>query len=255
MAYDDPKLPRAVLRGENLYVGDDKEPYFRDPGYRMYLDVSRLAISGGLESDDIGDPKSQKRLARESLSGHASLEGHDSFAVAGMDVGKIPSIAFSLTTVPQTETRFVWRATIGFSTYDWEFENDEGFYIHGYVTPADFADILAAVRRGHVERLRVAIETTMWTKQKSSGFMLNMPMTFYLVPPIDKESSQPAVEWADIASITWGETYGVSTPPPVGKDSPPPAPQPIELPARLYSMLGTIIFIGAALLVLQFLKR
>ena len=30
MAYDDPKLPRAVLRGEELFVGDDKEPYFRD---------------------------------------------------------------------------------------------------------------------------------------------------------------------------------------------------------------------------------
>ena len=29
MAYDELKLPRSVLRGENLYVGDDSEPFVR----------------------------------------------------------------------------------------------------------------------------------------------------------------------------------------------------------------------------------
>jgi hypothetical protein len=40
--------------------------------------------------------------------------------------------------------------------------------------------------------------------------MLNMPIVL-LVPSTDKESAQPAVEWADIASITLDETYGAST--------------------------------------------
>jgi hypothetical protein len=30
MAYDDPKLPRAVMRGEERFVGDHNEPYVRD---------------------------------------------------------------------------------------------------------------------------------------------------------------------------------------------------------------------------------
>jgi hypothetical protein len=47
MAYDDPKLPRAVLRGENLNIDGENEPYFRDPGYPVYLEVTDLRISGG----------------------------------------------------------------------------------------------------------------------------------------------------------------------------------------------------------------
>jgi hypothetical protein len=31
MTYDDPKLPRAFLRGESLYIEGETEPYFRDP--------------------------------------------------------------------------------------------------------------------------------------------------------------------------------------------------------------------------------
>jgi hypothetical protein len=56
MAYDDPKLPAAVLRGKNLYVGDDREAYFRDSGHRLYLDVTDLSISGGFETDDVTPP-------------------------------------------------------------------------------------------------------------------------------------------------------------------------------------------------------
>jgi hypothetical protein len=63
------------------------------------------------------------------------------------------------------------------------------------------------------------METTMWTKHKSSGFMPGMPMTFHLAPPVDRESTQPALEHGTIKSITWNESY---RPKPV-EASPPPA--------------------------------
>jgi hypothetical protein len=53
MAYDDPKLPRAVLRGDHLFVGKDKEPSERDPGYRLTLEVTDLGVAGGFEPEDL----------------------------------------------------------------------------------------------------------------------------------------------------------------------------------------------------------
>jgi hypothetical protein len=254
MAYDDSKLPRSVLRGENLYVGDDKEPFVRDPDYRLHLAVFDLAIAGGFEATDIGDARSDKQPSRISLSGRAKLDGKDNFAVAGLKTDPDLPIGFSLATVPATETRFVWRATIGFSRHDWELEIEETFYVHAYVLPEQFDQILAAVRTGHVESLRVAMETTMWTKRKSSGFMLGEPMTLYLVPPTDREDRHHAVEWANVASITWGESYGARRAPAVDADL-PPSPTVIEFPARAYSLLTAIVGLLAALVMLVFLRR
>jgi hypothetical protein len=252
--YPYPKLPRLVLRGENLYVGDDKEPFVRDPDYRLHMAVSDLAIAGGFEATDIGDAGSDKQPSRISLSGRAKLEGKDKFAVAGLKTDPDLPVGFSLSTVPATETRFVWRATIGFSRHDWELEIEETFYVHAYVLPEQFDQILAAVRTGHVKSLRVAMETSMWTKRKSSGFMLREPMTFYIVPPIDREDRHHAVEWANIASITWGEGYGARSAPAVDADR-PPNPTMIEFPARAYSLLTAIVGLLTVLVVLVFLRR
>jgi hypothetical protein len=83
MAYDDPKLPRATLRGEKLYIDGDSEPYFRDPEYRVYLEATDLQISGGFEAEDFGESDSPKQQAA-TMRGRAKLEGRDKFAVAGV---------------------------------------------------------------------------------------------------------------------------------------------------------------------------
>ena len=85
--------------------------------------------------------------------------------------------------------------------------------------------------------------------------MLGMPMTFHLAPPVDKELASPAIEWGTITGITWDESYGVRTPKPADDAAPPPKPTVVELPARLYSILGTIIAIGAVIAVLLFLRH
>jgi hypothetical protein len=239
MAYDDPKLPRAVLRGENLYVGDDKEPYVRDPDYPVHLDVIDLKVHGGFEPADISESRGPKALATPALRGLATLEGRDKFAVAGFDIGKNAKIAFHLRTVPETETRFLWAAWIGYSMYDWEFDSEAGFWVQGYCTSAEFDWVLSAVRTGHVERLRVALTTTMWTKRVSNGFMPGMPMTFHVAPPTDKESNSPATESGFIRSITWDESYGAGIPAPVDLDE-PPKPTVVDLPARAYWLLGLL---------------
>jgi hypothetical protein len=130
MAYDDPKLPRAVLRGENLYIDGENEPYFRDPGYPVYLEVTDLRISGGF----FGKGDSPKQPAAVTLRGRAKLEGKDKFAVAGVKTDRSPPIEFYLRHVLENETKFHWRATIGFQMYDWEFEDEEGFWVQGYCT-------------------------------------------------------------------------------------------------------------------------
>ena len=127
MAYDDPKLPRAVLRGENLYIDGEKEPYFRDPGYRVYLEVTDLRIYDGFEAEDISKGDTPKQLAAVTLRGRAKLERKDKFAVAGVKTDPLPPIEFHLRRVPENETKFHWRVTIGFQMYDWEFENEDGF--------------------------------------------------------------------------------------------------------------------------------
>ena len=52
--------------------------------------------------------------------------------------------------------------------------------------------VVSAVRTGSVERLRVNMSTTMWTKTKSSFFP--QPMVFHAAPPTDKESATLSTE-------------------------------------------------------------
>ena len=92
----------------------------------------------------------------------------------------------------------------------------------------------------------------MWTKDGSSGFV-QKSMTWHLVPPTDKESSGPSVEWGTIQSITWDEMYGIRTPTPVDEDVTPPKLAIVELPARVYSMLSVITAVLVAMLLLQVL--
>jgi hypothetical protein len=254
MAYDDPKLPRAVLRGENLYILGENDPYFRDPEYPVFLEVTDLRISGGFEAEELFKGDSPKQPVALTLCGRAKLEGKDKFAVAGVKTGPSPPIKFHLKRVPEDETKFHWRATIGFQMHDWEFKHDEEFWVQGYCTGKPFDAILAAVRTGRVEKLRVAMTTMMWTKQKSSGFMPGMSMTFHLAPPVDKESTRPDIEWGTITGITWDESYGLHTLEPAD-DVPPPKPTAVELPVQFYSMLTTIIAIGVVIAVILFLRH
>jgi hypothetical protein len=102
--------------------------------------------------------------------------------------------------------------------------------------------------------LRVALTTTMWTKRKSNGFMPGMPMTLHVAPPTDKEATSPATEGGFIQKITWDESYGFKTPAPAEPDE-QLKPTPVELPARVYSLLTFIAGLLAALTVLTFLRR
>lgn len=248
MAFDDPKLPRAVLRGEELYVGDDKEPYFRDPHHVVALDVTDLRIAGGFEPANLTEARGLKVIVAAGLSGSATLEGRDKFAVAGLDIGKNTKIAFHLRTVAEEETRFLWAARVGYSMYDWDYDREAGFWVEGYCTQAEFDRIVSAVRAGRIERIRVALSTTMWTKKKSSGFMPGMPMTFHVAPPSDKESTTPALESGFIQSVTWDEAYVYRAP------APEPEPKPIVLPQLVYKFLAWILAAQAAVAVLLFLK-
>ena len=159
MAFGDPKLPRATLRGENLHVEGEEEPYFRDPEHTIWLRVDALTIYRGYEPED--QIKRTGKVLTESLRGIAKLEGLDRFAVVGLETGRKTPIEFHLRQVSDTETTFHWRANIGFRTHDWEFDQEEGFWIEGRCPRQYFDDLLAAVRRGHVDNIRVGVETTM----------------------------------------------------------------------------------------------
>jgi hypothetical protein len=258
MAFEDPKLPRAMLRGEKLYIEGESEPYFRDPEHTIRLRVDALTILRGYEPED-DFKRAGSKVLREFLQGIVKLEGRDRFAVAGLETdpeAPIPEtpIEFQLRPVSDAETDFQWRANIGFRPHDWEFNWKESFWITGYCTRQYFDDVLAAVRRGHVKNIRASMETTMWTKDKSS--MVEVLRTWHVAPSPDRESRWLALEQGNISSLTWEEQFGPVELTNEEQDaSPAPNPRLLELPARLYSMLVTLIVIAAALLVLTFLRH
>jgi hypothetical protein len=257
MAYDDPKLPRSILRGEHLFVGDDKVPYFRDPKAWVFLNVTDLSIRGGFEPngrslfDDSGP--GQPLPIQETLAGRAALE-KDHFALAGMNFGgKDQPIDFTLWPASsELETEFLWRGAINYA-HLWEYGR-EAMFLAGANMPLDqFDALLAAVRTGRIQRIRVVLRTTMWTRDKGSAFD-DIPRTWHLVPPTDSESSKPSSEVGTIVSIKWDELCGPRTPP-VETDSPPPKPTNVELSAKLYSPLSIITAVLLAMLALQIFRH
>jgi hypothetical protein len=179
MAFDDLKLPRASLRGERLYVEGEKEPYFRDPRHTIELRVSSLTIHREYRPEDFPELTGKKVLT-ESLHGIAKPEGRDSFAVIGLKTdGKTP-IEFQLRPISDDETKFHWRTTIGFRPLDWEYSQEECFWVQAYCTREYFDDVLAAVRRGNVDYIRLGMQTTMWTRDKAS--MIDVPRSSHLAP-------------------------------------------------------------------------
>ena len=103
MASDDrPKLPRATVRDEKLYVEGENEPYFqRSYSTRSWLRVDALTIRRGYAPDE-----TSKAFA-QSLYGIAMLEGRDRlrdrFAVIGLETDPATLIRFHLQSVPDTE--------------------------------------------------------------------------------------------------------------------------------------------------------
>jgi hypothetical protein len=236
-----------------LYIESESEPYFRDPEHTIRLRVNSLTIFRGYEPQDDFNRAGDKVL-REFLYGIAKLEDRDRFAVAGLKADPETPIEFQLRPVPDAETDFHWRASIGFRPHDWEFGWEESFWITGHCTKQYFDDVLAAVRRGHVYSIRVSIETTMWTKDKSS--MVEVPRTWHVAALPDCESRRPAPEGGNISSLTWEEKFAADQIPKEEQGALSPAKPPlVQLPARLYSMLGTLIAISAALLILTLMMR
>jgi hypothetical protein len=245
MAFGDPKLPQATLRGENLYIEGEKEPYFRDPEYTIWLRVYALAIHRGYDPED--PIKRTGKVLTELLQGTAKVEGvaPDRFAVIGLKRDRETAIKFQLGPASESDTRFHWRANIWFETQDWQHDLDEAcFWITGYCPRQCFDDLLAAIRRGHVDNIRVGMETTMWTKDQSS--MVDLPRTWHVAPPTsNRESTRPEAEHGNILSLTWDEKFGSHPAKDTGDKLTAPKSQVVGLPARLYSMLGALIVIGA----------
>jgi hypothetical protein len=187
MAFGDPKLPRSTLRGENLYVEGEQEPYFRDPEHTIWLRVHALTIHRGYEHEDPYHRTGERTLT-EFLCGTAILEEPDQFAVAGRETDPKTPIEFQLRPVSDAETKFHWRATIGFQPYDWEHDLDEKFWISGYCT------------------------------------------------------------------LTWEERFGVHPAKETENEPSTTKPQLVEFPVRVYSILSVLVLIGAALLILAFLR-
>jgi hypothetical protein len=245
-AGDHPKLPRATLRDDKLYIEGEKEPYFRDRTNAVRLRIDALTIRRGYR-----DLRNRKDYLTESLGGIATVE-KDEFVVIGLETDHTWPIEFDLRPIAETETEYHWHASIGFNTHegfewwnmpDWE----EGFFIEGYCTRSYLDDLLAAVRRGHVDNIRVIMETTMWTQ--APPLMSGSPRTWCLACYGNGGAKGPTSEAGYISSLIWEEKFG----PPL-KDDAPTKPQLVELPVRVYSMLTALLAIAAALLVLTFLR-
>jgi hypothetical protein len=127
-AGDHPKLPRATLRDDKLYIEGEKEPYFRDRTNAVRLRIDALTIRRGYR-----DLRNRKDYLTESLGGIATVE-KDEFVVIGLETDHTWPIEFDLRPIAETETEYHWHASIGFNTHegfewwnmpDWE----EGFFM------------------------------------------------------------------------------------------------------------------------------
>jgi len=165
-----PKLPRATLRGDKLYVEGAKKPYFRDPKHTIVLRVDAITIHQGPEKDGIGNFEGGWAPA-ESLSGIAKLEGHDRFAVIGYRTDPNTAIAFQLKPLlPKLPVpaflpkQNLWHAQISLFTHRDYFNQvqEEKFYVHAYCPKNYFDDLLAVLRKGHTDHIRVGMQTEMF---------------------------------------------------------------------------------------------
>lgn len=246
MASDDrPKLPRASLRGEKLYVEGEKEPYFRDGTNEVRLRIDALTIRRGYRKGDL----------TESLGGIVTIE-EDEFALIGRETDHAWPIEFTLRPIAEADTEYHWHASIGFNTHEgfewWNIPNwKEGFFIEGYCTRPYLNDLLAAVRRGHVNNICVVMETTMWTQ--APPLMSGSPRTWCLAcyGKGDIEKGYISSEKGYISSLIWEENFGSHR---AKGEAVEPKPQLVDLPPRVYSMLTALVVMVAALLVLTFLR-
>jgi hypothetical protein len=248
-AEDRPKLPRATLRDGKLYIKGEKEPYFRDRRNNIRLRIDALTIRRGYR-----DLRNRKDDLTESLGGIATIE-KDEFAVIGLETEHTWQIEFLLRPVPEADTEYHWHASIGFNTHEgfewWEMPDwEEGFFIEAYCTRSYLDDLLAAVRRGHVDNIRVVMETTMWTQ--APPLMSGSPRTWCLACYGNSGVPGPTIENGYISSLIWEEKFGSHQ---TKDEAIEPKPQLVELPARVYSMLTALLAIAAALLVLTFLRH
>jgi hypothetical protein len=93
----------------------------------------------------------------------------------------------------------------------------------------------------------------MWTKNKRHPMMAALRVDWHLVPPPNKgEGRMPDIEWADLDSLTWDETYGPRILPSPDEHAEPEKSAIIDLPPRAYSLLSGIlsvlVFIAALML-------
>jgi hypothetical protein len=226
MASDDrPKLPRATIRDEKLYVEGEKEPYFQDREHTIRLRVRELTIRRGY-LPDYSNPAAPKVLA-ELLRGIAELEGGNRLAVVGLKTKPNMPIEFDLSPVPDTKTTHHWQASFWFRPHDREFGWKAAFCVNGHCTSYYFDDLLAAVRRGHVDNILVDLQTALWTKDKS---------TWHVAPPNNREYRNT------ISSLTWEEKFSPKS------DEPKNESKKRQL-ARLY-----LLAVAAVLLLLTFLR-
>src|SRR5947207_11092057 len=93
-----PTLPRATLRDGKLYVEGEKEPYFQDREYILWLRVNTpLSVYRGYIE------RAGNKVLEEFLFGTVTLE-HDRFAVIGLETDRKTPITFKIRPISDAET-------------------------------------------------------------------------------------------------------------------------------------------------------
>ena len=254
MAHNDTKLPRTDIRGENLFVEGEDEPYFRIPEHWVWMNVGDIFVGGGFEKP-LTEPVTAFKPRRLRIEGRAAFEHGDSFAVIGYQIDPKTPVHVSFNT--NSEHRHHWQANIGLMPF--EAMGDEFFYVEFYLPDPEFADLVTIARAGNLDNIRIAMTTSMWTKMRPvsvSYFHGNADL--YLCP----NSYSPQSERGTLQSVQWTERFRAKPP---KLDTPPPPsnhnaekslkPTIVELPGKLYSMLSTLIFMGVAIAVIILYRR
>jgi hypothetical protein len=181
----DKKLPRAEVREGRLYIEGEKEAYVQDAIRTLFLTVRKLTYHRTFQIGDDG-----KVWQGGRISGTAAIDG-DMLTVAGSGLPKVCEIPFSVRPVPEDETKYHWQMSVGFLPHDWEIGNDDEYYCECYAPEPVFNELVKAYLMGKAAEVKVGAHTKLWTRHVDSYAPVGVNVTWYLVPPTDRQSDIP----------------------------------------------------------------
>jgi hypothetical protein len=231
------------IRDGQLFVEGDDKPYIKLLDHTILMQITELKVNRQYTDKDqrwSTDKKTEVQRTKDTnvteyLTGIVEFEDDDSLNVFGLNTTTVQVTFHLIPAWGDLAPDMRWYANIGYLGHNWETATEEKFYISARCPRECFDDLVAAVRRGHVENIKVGLESDMWTQDTMLRHMRSVHTKWYLPP----DDMGPRAK-ANISLLRWAESFGGR---PKAEGKPPVrVAQPVKLPWLTPSTIGWILF-------------